>query len=59
MFTETWWQYLLIILAVAVLLGLKALSLRTKYNKQLDQFVHPDIFLPEIKTKVTSSKQAS
>jgi hypothetical protein len=52
------WQYLLILAAVGVLLGLKALTLRTNYNKQLEQFVDPSIFMEEIKKKVKSVEEA-
>jgi hypothetical protein len=44
-FGEEVWQYLIILGAVAALLGLKAFTLRTKYNTQLDQFVHPSVFM--------------
>jgi hypothetical protein len=43
-------------MAILALLGLKALTMRTKYNKQLEQFVHPAIFMDEIKKKVKSAQ---
>lgn len=59
MFEEIWWQWGLIVLAVVVLLGIKAFTLNKKYNSQLENFVHPDIFVKDVKAKVTSPEQAT
>lgn len=53
------WQYVLVLGAIAFLLGIKALILRKRCDKQLDTYVHPEIFLSEIKKKVTTSNQAA
>lgn len=50
-------QYLLIILAVVVLLGIKYHSIKKSYNNQLSNFVDPSILLPDIKSKLKKSPE--
>lgn len=45
-------QYLLIIFAVAVVLGIKYWTVKKSYANKLQAFVHPDLLIPDVKAKL-------
>jgi hypothetical protein len=39
------WQYGLVILAIVLVISLKAYTVRKQYSQNLQQYTHPEIFL--------------
>lgn len=54
MWEENLTQYGIVIAAIAMLLLIKSYILRKRVNTQFDQFVHPELCIEEVKTKVGS-----
>lgn len=52
MFESVFDQYLLIGFAVLVVLGIKYWTVNKSYNTQLQNFVHPDLLIPDVRHKL-------
>jgi len=55
---ENYTQYVMLGGAILVLLLIKSLILKKRVNSQYDQFVHPELCIDEVKTKVGSAENA-
>lgn len=47
-------QYIMVVGAILLLLLIKMLVVRNRVNKQYDDFVHPDLCIEEVKSRVGS-----
>ena len=55
---ENVWQYLIVAAAILGLLTIKWFAVRKRVSKQVDGFIHPELCLEELKTKLGSPQQA-
>jgi hypothetical protein len=51
-------KYVMVVAAIVILLLIKSLILKKRVNSQFDQFVHPELCIDEVKSKVGSAENA-
>jgi hypothetical protein len=56
MFDNIFEQYLLIGIAVIILLGIKYYAMNKSYKNKLEQFIHPQHLVPDIRAKLEKIK---